>query len=133
LQRGYYSLEWSKRQVELAIDKVLSGSEREDTVLIVFYGQSFRAENGRLYFGLTDTDPMYLASTAMAASWLMEQMEDSRATSKIVLLDCCYAGAFDHGHGLRGRGNQVVIASADARKESLQSWFLSAHRGVGNG
>jgi Caspase domain len=109
-----------KKAVEWAIDRILTDGDRNDTVLIYYDGHGLKGENGNLYFCVSDTVPMYLASTAVSAGWLIEQMENSRIYSKIVLLDCCFAAAFDRGHGLRGRGNQVVIATADAMQFAFE-------------
>jgi hypothetical protein len=135
-------IDGTKGAIERAIDQMFAKGEREDTVLIFFAGHGLKHENGKLYFAATDTEPEYLGSTAVSASWLMEQMQNSRVGYQIVLLDCCFGGAF--ARGIWGRGDdrvesgkalqvpdlklegrgQVVITSADAMQFALEGGAL---------
>jgi Caspase domain/Trypsin-like peptidase domain len=130
-----------KRSMERAIDRMLSMGEREDTVLIFFAGHGLKHENGKLYFAAIDTEPEFLGGTAVSAGWLTEQMQNSRVGYQIVLLDCCFGGAFARGNvwrgaqmesgkalevpdlELEGRG-QVIITSADAMQFALEGGAL---------
>jgi Caspase domain len=131
----------TKNEVERAIDRLLSDGQRDDTALIFFAGHGLKRENGKLYFAVADTDPEVLGSTAVSAGWLAEQMQDSRVGFQIVLLDCCFGGAFAVGNlwrgdqvesGIslkvsnleqRGRG-QVVITAADSMQFALEGGAL---------
>jgi hypothetical protein len=84
----------TKGEMERAIDRILVTGEREDAVLIFFAGHGIKHENGKLYFAAIDTEPGYLGGTAVWSDWLKEQMQWSRVRRQIVLLDCCYGGAF---------------------------------------
>jgi uncharacterized caspase-like protein len=101
---------------------------------------------GKLFFALADTVPRYLGGTAISSTWLLEQMQNSRARRQIVLLDCCFGGAFARGHIWRGdkvdagpnlripdpeleadgRG-QVVITAADAIQFAQEGDTLSGN------
>jgi hypothetical protein len=134
----------TKGAVERAIDQLLTGSESDDTALIFFAGHGLKADNGKLYFAAADTEPQYLAGTAVSANWLVEQMQDSQVRSQIVLLDCCFGGAFarslwrrgdrvESGEALKvpdlaqsGRG-QVVITAADAMQFSFEEGTLKGN------
>ena len=128
----------TKSAIEQAIDRMLSDGDREDTALIFFAGHGLKHENGKLYFAAIDTEPKYLGGTAVWSDWLKEQMQNSRVGCQIVLLDCCFGGAFARGHLWRG-GNrvesgeelkvhdversgrgQVVITAADAMQFALE-------------
>jgi hypothetical protein len=77
----------------------------------------------RLYFAARDTIKNRLASSGVEASWVLDQLEDCRARRQVVILDCCFSGAFgqrskgddDIGLGERlvgdGRGRVVLTAS----------------------
>ena len=79
--------------------------------------------NGRLYYTAANTRRQRLAATAIAATWLSERLEDSRARRQIVVLDCCHSGAFARGtkgdpdlalqqrFEPHGRGRVVLTAS----------------------
>lgn len=127
----------SKSVVERAIDRTLTDSGRDDTVLIFFAGHGLKHEDGTLYFAAADSEPDYLDSTAISAGWLVRKMQISRVGCQIVLLDCCFGGAFARGHLWRGdrvesgkalevpdlkysgRG-QVVITAADAMQFAFE-------------
>ena len=62
-------------------------------------------------------------STAVSAQFVREQLDHCRSRRKVVILDCCYAGAFPPGttrgadavdvlEGLGGRGSAVITASS---------------------
>jgi hypothetical protein len=133
----------TKGEMERAIDRMLAKGEREDTVLIFFAGHGLKHENGKLYFAAIDTEPEYLGGTALSAGWLMEQIQNSHVGRQIVLLDCCFGGAFARGNvwrggdrvesgralevpdlELEGRG-QVIITSADAMQFALEGGALN--------
>jgi uncharacterized caspase-like protein len=141
---GYQALvliDRTKGAIERAIDQTLTDSEREDTVLVFFAGHGFQDGSGNLYFAAVDTEPEYLAATAVSAGWLTKQMRDSYAGRLIVLLDCCFGAAFarrkawrdrsvksDEGLHvpdleLEGRG-QVVITSSDAMHFAFEGGAL---------
>jgi uncharacterized protein YecA (UPF0149 family) len=110
--------------VNQAIDGFLAGAIAQDMVLLYFSGHGFKDDAGRLYFITEDSRPELLASTAVSANFVRERLDNCRSRSKIVLLDCCYAGAFPPGTvprageavdilaRLGGRGSAVMTASS---------------------
>jgi formylglycine-generating enzyme required for sulfatase activity len=133
----------TKWGMEMAIAQLLADSERDDTALVFFAGHGLKHQNGKLYFAAIDTNPEYLGPTAVSAGWLTEQMQNSQVGRQIVLLDCCFGGAFARGNvwgrggqvesgkalevpdlELEGRG-QVVITSADAMQFALEDGALN--------
>jgi Caspase domain/Sel1 repeat len=135
-------IDGTKGQMERAINRVLTKGEREDTNLIFFAGHGIKHENGKLYFAAVDTEPEYLGGTAVSAAWLTEEMQNSKSGRQIILLDCCFGGAFARGNVWRGgdriesgkalavpdlevedRG-QVVVASADAMQFAFEGQML---------
>jgi formylglycine-generating enzyme required for sulfatase activity len=143
---GHYEseilIDGSKGQIERAINRMLTNGEREDTVLIFFAGHGIKHENGKLYFAAVDTEPEFLGGTAVSAAWLTDEMQNSKTGRQIILLDCCFGGAFARGNIWRGgveiesgkalevpdlasegRG-QVVITSADAMQFALEGDLL---------
>jgi HEAT repeat protein len=137
-------IDGTKGAIERAINRMLVEGERDDTALIFFAGHGLKHENGKLYFAAKNTEPEFLGGTAVSAAWLMEQMQDSRVRSQIVLLDCCFGGAFarslwprgdkvESGESLKvpdlaqsGRG-QVVITAADAMQFAFEGRALNGN------
>lgn len=108
--------------VRLAIEEQLSECVPTDLLLVYISCHGLRDARGRLYFAATDTIKNRLAATGVEADWLLEQLEDCRARQQVLVLDCCFSGAFAAGsksdsdlglgrlHG-SGRGRAVLTAS----------------------
>jgi uncharacterized caspase-like protein len=94
----------------------------EDLLLFYFSGHGLKDEQGRLYFAMTNTERRLLGATALAASFVNEMIEQTRSRRNVMLLDCCYSGAFatERSKGdpaihtserFSGRGRTVLTAS----------------------
>jgi DNA-binding beta-propeller fold protein YncE len=102
-----------------------------DLTLLYFTGHGVKDEDGRLYLAMTDTDRENLAFTGVSSEQIRAAMEGSRSRQKVLVLDCCYAGAFPAGLGIKGdpsvhaleqlggRGC-VVLTSSDAMQLSFE-------------
>ncbi|MDA2810645.1 AAA domain-containing protein [Nocardiopsis sp. RSe5-2] len=77
-----------------AIEDVLAEAGPGDLVVLSFSGHGLRNSRGRLHFAFGDTRSERLESTGLPAESLQRMLKESRAASKVVLLDCCYSGAF---------------------------------------
>ena len=64
----------------------------EDTLLVYFAGHGRTGSRNELWLCLPDTDPEVLSFTALGYEQLREAVADSRATKKVVILDCCFSG-----------------------------------------
>jgi len=112
-----------ERQVRRAIDVFLSGRGVGDLVVVYLSCHGLLDRRNRLYFAASDTIKTQLGSTGIPAVWLMDELEECRARSKVLVLDCCFSGAFSHGSkgeadldlerrlGGHGRGQAVLTAS----------------------
>src|SRR5262245_25046639 len=70
------------------------GSHTEDTLLVHFSCHGLKDDAGELFFAARDTHPGRLDSTTISASFVQRVMLKSRARRIVLLLDCCYGGAF---------------------------------------
>ena len=70
-------------------------------LLLHFSGHGLKSDAGELFFAGSDTRPDRLGSTAVPAEFVQQCMNAARSRSVVLLLDCCYGGAFTHG--FRGR------------------------------
>ncbi len=75
-----------------------------DFLLLHISCHGIKDDEGRLYFAATNTQRQLLSSTAVSAEFISDLMERSRARSIVLMLDCCYSGAFATG----GRGDRSV-------------------------
>jgi PQQ-like domain/Caspase domain len=135
--------------VNLAVEEFFADRRPGDLLLVHFSGHGVKDEDGELYFAAANTVLGRLGATAVAAEFVSRRMNRSRSRRVVLLLDCCYAGAFERGLVARagvgmgieqqfgGRGRAVITASsameyafeagelADAR-EVPPSMFTSA-------
>jgi sugar lactone lactonase YvrE len=108
-------------RVTAAMEDFFADSRLDDLLLVHLSCHGVKDDDGRLYFAATDTKRRRLASSAVSAVYLNDLMDRCRARSIMVLLDCCYSGAFvagakgDEGVHLKerlsGHGRAVLTAS----------------------
>jgi uncharacterized caspase-like protein len=111
-------------EVNLAVEEFFADRRPDDLLLLHFSGHGVKDEGGELYFAAANTRLRMLGSTAVAAEFVNRRMGRSRSKRVVLLLDCCYAGAFERGMTARagsgvgieehfgGRGRAVITASS---------------------
>ncbi|WP_405672033.1 DnaJ C-terminal domain-containing protein [Streptomyces sp. NBC_01530] len=108
-------------QVMRAVERFFLDRSRDDLLLLHISCHGIKDDDGHLYFAARDTDRDLPASTAVPAAFLRDRMERCRARTVVVLLDCCYSGAFLPGakgddqihvrEELGGHGRAVLTAT----------------------
>ena len=110
--------------VNLAVEEFFADRRPGDLLLVHFSGHGVKDEDGELYFAASNTVLGRLGATAVAAEFVSRRMSRSRSRRVVLLLDCCYAGAFERGLVARagtemgieqqfgGRGRAVITASS---------------------
>ncbi|MEO0645155.1 MAG: dynamin family protein [Cyanobacteria bacterium J06650_10] len=71
--------------------------KKEDTCIIFFSGHGLKDDQRNLYFGTTNTRKFnghLVTSTAVAARTIYSWMNRCRARQQVIILDCCFSGAF---------------------------------------
>ena len=114
------------QKVRIAVGDFLADRRPGDLVLVYMSCHGLVDLRRRLYFAARDTMKGRLAATGVEAQWLLEALEDCRARRQVLMLDCCFSGAFAAGakgsedlalgerfHG-QGRGRVVLTASRDS-------------------
>jgi DNA segregation ATPase FtsK/SpoIIIE, S-DNA-T family len=117
--------------MRLAIIKFFEGKSGNDTVLCYFSGHGQKDEDGDLFLLTRDTESRTLSSKALEAAFLAKHFERCAAQRKILILDCCYSGAYLRGSKalldqpidtkqiFEGNGyGRFVLTSSDATKLS---------------
>ncbi|WP_329102860.1 type VII secretion protein EccCb [Micromonospora sp. NBC_01699] len=98
----------SKSAVERAIETMLRTVGPEDLFLLYFSGHGIRSgRQGRLYLAVANTELDALSSTAISSVFIHDLLADSHTAGSVILLDCCYSGAFD-AEGLKSTDEQPV-------------------------
>lgn len=116
-------IDGSAQDVRIAVADFLTDRRLDDLVLIYLSCHGLVDLRRRLYFAARDTTKERLAATGVEAQWLLDQLEECRARRQVLILDCCFSGAFaarakgsdELGLGERflgqGRGRVVLTAS----------------------
>jgi Caspase domain len=85
-----------------------SSRARDDFLLLHISGHGIKDDAGRLYFAAADTELEHMYSTAIEAGWLRQLIDDSRSERILLLLDCCFGGAFASKFARRAPGAEQV-------------------------
>ncbi|MEV6974522.1 AAA domain-containing protein [Kitasatospora sp. NPDC093806] len=92
-------------QLKRVVEDFLAERTGADTALLYFSGHGqYSVDDGQLYFITRDSDPEDLPNTAVAAEFLHEQLQECRASAKVVLLDCCDSGSVVQSWSAKGPG-----------------------------
>jgi caspase domain-containing protein/pentapeptide repeat protein len=92
------------------IDMFFSERYRNDLLLLYFSCHGIKDMDGHLYYAARDTNRKYLASTAISANFVNEMMMKSRSKCQMLLLDCCYSGAF--AKGMLHKADKIIHTGA---------------------
>jgi uncharacterized caspase-like protein len=119
------------QDARLAIDEFFSVADREDLKVLYFAGHGLKDQAGRLYLAASDSRIDLLASTAISATFVSDAIAGCRARQVVLLLDCCFSGAFPAGMVARSAPtidaaeqlaghDRVVITSSGAMEYSFE-------------
>ncbi|MFI5833151.1 caspase family protein [Micromonospora sp. NPDC051300] len=109
-----------------AVANFFHKTEPDDLLLLHISAHGLKDAAGDLFFAAADSehDSHLIRATALSAADIRHEMADSRAKQIVVLLDCCYSGAFarderargardaDLAGPFRGRGHVVLTSCA---------------------
>ncbi|MFC7724212.1 caspase domain-containing protein [Nocardioides sp. GCM10028917] len=112
--------------MRLAVEEFLTDRRPDDLVLVYLSCHGLVDARRRLYFAARDTIKNRLASSGVEAHWLLEQLEDCRARRQVVVLDCCFSGAFAQ----RAKGDTDVALGERLVGEGRGRVVLTASRGT---
>ncbi|MCA1702508.1 MAG: caspase family protein [Actinobacteria bacterium] len=119
------------RVVGRAIGDFYRNRRSDDLTLLYFTGHGVKDDDGRLYLAMTDTSRDSLLFTALAAQQIDYAIESCPSRQNVLLLDCCYSGAFPAGsiskgdlevntlERFSGRG-RVVLTASDSTQYSFE-------------
>lgn len=97
--------------IEGQIEDMFTDGRPGDVLLLHFSCHGLKNESGELFFAARNTRPNRLASTAISADFVQHCMRASRSRTIVLLLDCCYGGAFSQGVSVRASGDVNVLDS----------------------
>ncbi|MFH7244410.1 MAG: GUN4 domain-containing protein [Spirulina sp.] len=105
----------------------------EDLVLLFFSGHGVKDDRRELYFAAANTEKQrnrLLTATAISARFIHNCIRDCKAKSQVLILDCCFSGAFGDAIARNdgdipleeqlGAEGRVVLASTSAVDYSFE-------------
>ncbi|MGP4052176.1 caspase, EACC1-associated type [Streptomyces sp. 2A115] len=105
-------------ELRRGVEDFFADCQPTDTLLLHFACHGLKDEGGRLFLAAADTVRTRLESTAIPAEYVSRLMIRSRAGRAAVMLDCCYAGAFERGLFSRADPEVHVEDSFSALKQA---------------
>lgn len=86
-------------QMQMAIETLFRNRQKDDLVLLYFSGHGITDDRGHLHFAtrVTKKTPQgeLVKATAVPAKFIHDAIADSRSKRQVIILDCCFSGAFD--------------------------------------
>jgi ribosomal protein L7/L12 len=114
--------ERSKREITTAIEDFFNSATPADTVLLYYTGHGMTNEFDNLFLCARDTRTDRLVSTGISDAEVDAMMRSSGARRFVVILDCCYSGAFKSGGlmpaKLKGSGRFLLTSSRGSEPSS---------------
>lgn len=99
-----------KYEMETAIYELFADRKKDDLLLFYFSGHGITDQLGQFYLATRSTRKskanQLIDVTAVAASFLHQKMSNSRSEQQVVILDCCFSGAF--AKGMTAKGDDTV-------------------------
>ena len=114
-----------QRAVMRALEAFFDTARSDDLLLLHMSLHGWKDLRNRLYFVVRDTERDFPGSTAVSAEFVADRMAQSRSRRIVLMLDCCYSGAFtintlrrsgptptvDVAEPFAGNGRMVLTAS----------------------
>ena len=83
-----------QRTAMRSVESFFASAKPDDLLLLHVSLHGWKDLQNRLYFVARDTERAYLSATAIPAAFVSDHMGQSRCRQIVLLLDCCYSGAF---------------------------------------
>lgn len=116
--------------IQQAIQRLFKNASKEDLVLLFFSGHGITDDENNLFLATCITPKDNFEATAVSASFIQRVSRSSYAKRQIIILDCCYSGAFAMGWHTKSVGldlkkelgaeGRVVLTSSTATQTSFQ-------------
>ncbi|MEM7769274.1 MAG: caspase family protein [Cyanobacteria bacterium P01_A01_bin.37] len=117
-------------EMQTAMMHLFSQASKDDLILLYFSGHGITDDENRLYLSTRITSKELFKATSVPASFVHDLSENSYAKRQVIILDCCYSGAFAEGWQAKSVGidfkrelggeGRVVLTSSTATQVSYQ-------------
>ncbi len=106
----------NRQQIEKAIYELFDDRDRDDVLLFYFSGHGVLSRESHLLLTTPETykgKREIVPYTVVTASYLQAQMNNSFSQRLVVILDCCYSGAFTKLKGITAKGDENIDIKAE--------------------
>lgn len=86
-----------ERTVRRSLSTFFADRDRDDLLLVHFSCHGVKDPWGRLYLAARDTELSTLSATGIRAGFINELLAETHSRRVVLILDCCYSGAFARG------------------------------------
>src|SRR5579863_1824674 len=97
----------SKSEIEKQILNLFKNKTQDDFLVLYFAGHGLKDSDGALHFAVKETDRDVIEVTAIPTSFVKSRMDKCFSERIVVILDCCFSGAF--GETMAGFGETIDI------------------------
>ncbi len=96
-------------EIERSVKTFLSESEPDDVVLVYFSCHGVKNVQNRYYLAARDSRADRMPQTGLNPRAIHVQLDECDAKTQVVILDCCFSGAFRRGMVARGGDTKVDL------------------------
>jgi hypothetical protein len=87
--------------------------KKDDLLLLYYSGHGIKDDYSNLYLAVKDTETETLSATSVEAAFISRRIDTCQSRRMVVILDCCYSGAFTTG------GAKAVLGGSSGMKDIL--------------
>ena len=90
----------SASDIRQAIEIVFADREKQDLIVLFYSGHGVKDEGYNLYLAAHDTqmnNNQVRRASAVECSFIHLMMSESKSKQQVIILDCCFSGAFAKG------------------------------------
>ena len=103
--------------IKKEIERFFKDAQKNDLLLLYFAGHGHKSiDDGLLYLATPDSELEYLDSTTIPAKFINSQIQRSKSSQIVLILDCCYSGAF--ARDMIARAEDKTLNVKDEFRES---------------
>lgn len=131
-------LDADETAIRRRVARFFADRDRDDVLLLYFSCHGLKDQRGDLYLAARDTELSSVSATAVAAAFVNGQIAQTQSRRVVLVLDCCYSGAFARGgSAVRGDGaihvgeefstgtGRVVLTASSATEYAFEGTELT--------
>jgi hypothetical protein len=111
-------------QIRRKILRLFAGRKPDDVILLYYSGHGYKDFYGKLYLTTIKSRISSLKDDSVAASEMKSWLADCKAKSQVLILDCCYSGAYETGASRREQGSRVRVSADEFLPEDGYGSFV---------